>query len=302
MGDLIQIYGRYNFRRNRTLYLMLLPFMIIFFTFTVAPVAFSVFASFTAYDVLNPPRFIGFDNFRRLFVEDDMFLRALQNTFLIAVLTGPTGYMIAFIMAWLINEVPRKLRAVLTIIFYAPSMGGNAFVLFLFLFSNDAFGWANSWLMSIGLINEPRLWLSEPSTMWPILVGISLWMSLGFGFLSFVAGLQTIDRAQYEAAYVDGISNRWQELWFITLPNMKPQLMFGAVMSITGAFGAGAMGSMLFGFPSPHYATHTMVNHLEDFGSIRMEMGYASAIALILLAVMLTANKLVQRFLRKVGT
>ena len=281
---------------------MLAPFMVLFFTFTVAPVLFSVFTSFTQYDVLNPHRFIGFTNFRRLFIEDALFIRSIQNTFIIAALTGPVGYILAFTMAWLINELPRKVRAILTIVFYAPSMGGNAFVLFLFLFSNDPFGWLNSWLMNIGILTGPRLWLAEPSSMWPILVGISLWMSLGFGFLSFVAGLQTIDRTQYEAAYVDGISNRWLELWYITLPNMRPQLMFGAIMSITGALGAGEMASALFGFPSPHYATHTMANHLSDFGGTRMEMGYASAIALLLLGMMLGANKLVQRFLRRVGT
>ena len=301
MEDRIRFRGRYNFRKNGMLYLMLAPFVILFFTFTILPVLFSFFVSFTVYDVLNPPRFVGYENFRRLFLEDAVFIRSIQNTFMIAVFTGPIGYILAFTMAWLINELPRRLRAILTIIFYAPSMSGNAFILFGLLFSNDPFGWLNSFLVSNGIIQEPRLWLSDTSTMMPIVIGVSLWMSLGFGFLSFVAGLQTVDRTQYEAAYVDGISNRWQELWFITLLNMKPQLMFGAVMSITGALGAGALGSALVGFPSPQYATHTMANHLDDFGGIRMEMGYASAIALLLLGLMLGTNKLIQRFLRRVG-
>lgn len=281
---------------------MLLPFLILFFTFTVLPVLFSMVVSLTHYDVLNPPRFIGFENYRRMFLDDDLFTLSVQNTFVIALLTGPIGYILSFLMAWLINELTPKVRAVLTIVFYAPSMSGNAFVLFLFLFSSDPFGWLNSLLLSYGLLEEAVLWLQDPNWMMPIVIGVSLWMSLGFGFLSFVAGLQTVDRNQYEAAYVDGISSRWLELWYITLPNMRPQLMFGAVMSITAALGVGEITMILTGFPSAQHATHTMVNHLVDFGSIRMEMGYASSIAVVLLVLMLGCNKLVQLFLRRVGT
>ena len=302
MEDRIRANGKYNFKKNAPLYLMLAPFMLLFFTFTVFPVMFSIFISFTHYNVLQPPTFIGFDNFRRLFLEDDLFILSIQNTFIMALITGPLGYLLAFLMAWLINELPTKLRVVLTIVFYAPSISGNAFVLFLFLFSSDPFGWLNATLLSLGILDEAVLWLSDPAYMMPIVIGVSLWMSLGFGFLSFVAGLQTVDRAQYEAAYVDGITNRWQELWFVTLPNMRPILMFGAVLSITGALGVGDLTMALTGFPSAQYATHTMVNHLVDFGSVRMELGYASSIAVILLVLMLTANKLVQMFLRRVGT
>ena len=281
---------------------MLLPFMALFFTFTVLPVLFSSVVSFTSYDVINPPRFVGFDNYIRLFVEDELFTMSIQNTFIIAIFIGPLGFMLSFTMAWFINELPRRIRAVLTIVFYAPSLSGNAFVLFTLLFSNDRFGWLNSFLISTGITDQAILFLSEPAFMMPIVIGVSLWMSLGFGFLSFVAGLQTIDRAQFEAAYVDGIANRWQELWFITLPNMRPQLMFGAVLAITASLGVGDITIALMGFPSAHYATHTMANHLLDFGSIRMEMGYASSIAMIMLFMMLGLNKLFQSFLRRVGT
>ena len=303
MEDRIRANGKYNFRKNKNLYLMMLPFMLLFFTFTVLPVIFSSVVSFTHYDVINLPRFVGFENFRRLFLEDDLFTLSIQNTLQIALFIGPFGYILAFTMAWLINELPRKLRAVLTIIFYAPSMSASiAFVMFLHLFSPDPFGWLNSFLLSWNLIDAPRLWLSDPTYMMPIVIGVSLWLSLGFGFLSFVAGLQTVDKNQYEAGYVDGVANRWQELWFITLPNMKPQLMFGAVMSITASLGVGELTMQLTGFPSAQYATHTIANHLLDFGSVRMEMGYASAIALLLLGLMLGTNKLVQIFIRKVGT
>ena len=301
MEDRIRANGKYNFRKNAPLYLMLLPFMALFFTFTALPVLMATFTSFTHYDVLQPHRFIGLENFRRLFLEDELFVLSIQNTFILAVLIGPIGYILSFFMAWLINELPTKLRAVLTIIFYAPSMAGAAFIgFFLFFFSNDPFGYLNSFLISRGFITEPIYWLADPAYMLHIVVITQLLMALGIGFLSFVAGLQVVDKTQYEAAYVDGITNRWQELWFVTLPNMKPQLMFGAIMTITASLSLDP--SPLMGFPSAQYRTHTMINHLVDYGSVRMEMGYASAIAILLLFIMLGVNKLFQMFLRRVGT
>jgi multiple sugar transport system permease protein len=135
-----------------------------------------------------------------------------------------------------------------------------------------------------------------------LVILVSLWMSLGFGFLSFIAGLQTLDKSQFEAAQVDGITNRWQELWYITLPNMRPQLMFGAIMSITSALGVGDLTVQLTGFPSAGYNTHTIVNHLNDFGNLRMEMGYASTIAVVLFVIMLLCNRPIQALIRRVGT
>ena len=299
MEDRIRSNGKYNFKKNTPLYLMMLPFMALFFTFTILPVIMATVTSFTHYDVIQPMQFIGLENFRRLFLEDDLFTLTIQNTFTLAILIGPLGYLLSFFVAWLINELPRKLRAVLTIVFYAPAMSGNAFVLFQLLFSSDRFGWGNSFLLSNGFITEPIAFFEDPQWMIPLVVMINLWMALGLGFLSFVAGLQTLDKAQFEAGQIDGIANRWQELWFITLPNMKPQLMFGAVLTITGALSINT--EILTGFPSAQYRTHTMVNHLTDFGSVRMEMGYASAIAIILLFIMLGCNKLFQMFLRRVG-
>ena len=302
MEDRIRTNGKWNFRKNRNLYLMLLPFMTLFFAFTILPVIFSMVISFTIFDVINPPRFVGLENYIRLFVEDGIFTMSIRNTFTIAIFIGPIGFIISFTMAWFINELPRKIRVILTFVFFAPSLSGNAFMLFQLLFSNDRFGWLNSFLISRGLTEGAILFLSTPAYMMPIVIGVSFWMSLGFGFLSFVAGLQTLDRSQFEAGYVDGIQNRWQELWFITLPNMVPQLMFGAVLSITGALGVGELTTALMGFPSAQYAVHTMANHLADFGLIRMEMGYASAIAVVMLVMMLSLNKLFQKFLRRVGT
>ena len=281
---------------------MMLPFLILFFTFTVLPVLTSMLFSLTDFNILQFPRFIGLSNYRKLFLEDDIFITAIKNTFIIAVVTGPIGYLLSFLMAWLINELPPKIRAVLTIIFYATSISGNVYLVFTMIFSSDPYGYLNARLLDWGILDEAVLWLQDPQYMLTIVILVSLWISLGLGFLSFIAGLQTIDKTQYEAGEVDGITNRWQELWFITLPNMKPQLMFGAVMSITSALGVGDITVALTGFPSTGYAAHTIVNHLNDYGSIRMEMGYASAIAVVLFAIMMLSNRLVQKFIKRVGT
>lgn len=302
MDDKIRSNNIYDFKKNKNLYFMMLPFLILFFTFTILPVITSIIFSFTDFNVLQFPGYVGLENYKKLLLNDTIFLAAIKNTFIIAVITGPIGYLLSFLMAWLINELPTKIRAVLTIIFYAPSISGNVYLIFTLLFSNDPYGYLNAKLLDWGIIETAILWLKDPKYMLTIVIIVSLWMSLGFGFLSFIAGLQTIDKTQYEAGEVDGISNRWQELWFITLPNMKPQLMFGAVMAITSSLGVGDLTTALVGFPSPGYATHTIVNHLNDYGSIRMEMGYASSIAVLLFGTMIICNRLVQRFIKRVGT
>lgn len=289
-------------KKNRVYYGMLTPYYLCFFVFIILPVILSIYYSFTYYNMLEKPEFIGFKNYVNLFLDDDVFLVAFKNTLILAVITGPVGYMMAFVFAWLINELPKALRTFMTLVFYAPSLSGAAYTIWLLIFSGDAYGWINAYFMKWGLIKEPQLWLRNPNHAILILVIVQLWMSLGVGFLSFIAGLQNADKTLYEAASVDGIKNRWQELWYITLPQMKPQLMFGAVMQITGSFGIGFLSKMLLGFPSTDYSGHTIINHLEDYGMIRYELGYASAIATILFLFMIFLNKIIQKLLRNVGT
>ena len=295
-------YGLGQAKKYKQLYWMLLPYMLFFCAFTIVPVFVSIFFSFTQFNVLQPPIFIGLNNYVRLFLDDPIFLKAVKNTLILAVITGPFGYLFSFLMAWMLCELPPKLRAVLTVIFYAPSISGNAYVIFTQLFSGDAYGFINSRLLNWGLITEPILWLRDENYMMGIVILVSLWMSLGVGFLSFIAGLQVVERAQYEAAEVDGVKNRWQELWYITLPNMVPQLLFGAVMAVTNSLAVADVTVALNGFPSTNYATHTIINHLNDYGIIRLDMGYACAIAVILFFLMLFINKAVQKMLGKVGT
>ena len=289
-------------KKARAYYLFLLPYALIFTTFIVIPVIVSIGLSFTSFNMIQSPRFIFIDNYYQLFMVDDLFLTAVKNTIVFSAITGPVGYLMCLGFAWLINEMPPKIRAVMTLLFYAPAISGNSYVIFTLLFSADEYGFLNSRLLDWGFINEAIPWLKNEATIPACVIVVILWMSLGTGFLSLIAGLQSVDRELYEAGAIDGIKNRWQELWFITLPSMKEHLMFAAVMSITGSFGMGAMITQLVGFPSPNYAAHTIVHHLEDYGNLRFEMGYASAIATLLFLLMVGANQLVQKFLRKVGT
>lgn len=287
--------------KNRDCYLYLLPFFTLFFLFTILPVLISIYLSFTYYNAVEPPRFTGLLNYMNLFLNDSIFLKAVKNTLVISLFAGPIGYIVSFIFAWIISELPPKVRAVMVTILYAPSISSGALIWTL-MFSGDANGFINSWLIELGIVSEPIQFLTTSKYMIPIVIVVMIWMSMGTGFLSLVAGFQTIDRSMYEAGYMDGISNRWQELWYITLPSMKPQLLFSAVMSISGTFGVGAVVTQLFGFPSTDYAAHTIVNHLHDYGTIRYEMGYACSIATILFLIMFLTNKVIRKLISKVGT
>jgi len=288
-------------KKHKMHYLFILPYVFLFFTFTILPIAISVVFSFTNFNVLEPPQWVGFNNYFRLFVSDDIFVRSIGTTIMFAAILGPGGFFLSLTMAWLINELPRYLRVIFTVCLFAPSLAGGMMQLFTLFFSADANGWLNSLAMSWGLIDEPERWLLQESTLIPIIIGVGLWMSLGTSFLAFIAGLQGVDRQYYEAGAIDGIRNRWQELWFITLPLMKPQLFFGAVMSITGSFGIAGLITTLGGNPTINYSAHTIMQHLQDFGSTRFEMGYASAIATLLFLLMLFMNKAVRRVINRVG-
>ena len=288
-------------RQNWVAYLMVAPYMILFTLFTVVPVVLSIVISFTDFNMLEFPNIVWLKNYVTLFFDDDIFLIAIKNTFIFACIVGPSSYIMSYLVAWFINELPPKIRALVTLVFYAPSISGQVYLIWGTLFSSDSYGWANAVLDKLGLINEPINWFKDEKYVMPLCIVVSLWTSLGTSFLAFIAGLQGIDRALFEAGAVDGVKNRWQELYYITLPSMKPQLMFGAIMSITGAFGFGGIVDALAGFPSVNYCAHTIMHHLNDYGGMRYEIGYSSAIAVILFLMMIGANMLVKRILSKIG-
>ncbi len=289
------------FKRYGQDYLYIAPFVLIFTLFSIIPVVASIILSFTDFNVLEMPGWTGLKNYFKLFLEDDVFILALKNTLLISLITGPVSFFLSLMIAWIVNEFNPKLRMVLTLMFYAPSLSGAVYMIWQIILSNDSYGLLNGVLMSLNIIYQPILWTTDPEYMFVAAIAVILWMSLGTSFLSFIAGFQNVDRSLYEAGAVDGIKNRWQELWYITLPTMRPQLMFGAVMSITSSFGVGDVITGIFGFPSTNYKLHTLVHHLQDYGNIRFEMGYASAIATVLFIIMIGSNKIVQKLLAKLG-
>lgn len=288
-------------RKNKFCYLYLAPFFILFGIFVIAPVVMAIILSFTSYNLTQPPRFVGIANYTALFFSDSIFTKATVNTLTMAIVVGPFSYIGALILAWALNELSPKLRTALVFFIYAPSISGNAFIIWQLLFSGDQFGYINSLLLNWGFISEPIYFLFDTKYMMTVVIIVTMWMSMGTQFLSFVAGLQGLDHALFEAGCIDGIRNRWQELWFITLPQLKPQLMFGAVMSITGAFTVGNVGAMLCGNPSTEYAVHTLVNHMTDYATVKYEFGYACAIATILFLAMIVCNELIKRLLKNVG-
>lgn len=286
---------------NRMGYVMVAPYFLIFLVFTVAPVLLSLVLSFTAFNMLELPKFLWMDNYVRLFLDDDIFLLAMKNTLVFATMTGPVSYLLCLMFAWFINELTPKIRSVVTLIFYAPSISGQVYLIWQVLFSSDSHGYVNGILMKLGIINSPVLWFQDTNYIMPLVIMVALWTSLGTSFLSFIAGFQVVDKSLYEAAAVDGIRNRWQELWFVTLPTMRNQMMFAAIMSITGAFGFGGVVTALCGFPSPDYCAWTIMHHLEDYGGQRWEVGYASAIATVLFIIMIGSNMIITKMLSKVG-
>lgn len=286
-----------------TPYAFLAPYGLLFITFIVVPVAAAMLLSFTAFDTVQPPRPIGLRNYVTLFTQDEVFMRhVLPNTITFALLTGPGGYALAFALAWLLAQLPKWPRTILALIFYSPSMTASVAMTAVWqvLFSGDQLGYLNSWLLRWGLIAEPIAYLQSPRYLLPAMILVTLWGSMGIGFLAMLAGILEIDPELYEAAAIDGMQSRWQEIFYITIPSMKPQMLFGAVMAIVGSFQAGAVGVALSGSnPTPQYAGQLLVNHIEDFGLLRYEMGYAAAVSVVLLAMVLLFTRAFNRWLKE---
>lgn len=284
-------------RKNWMGYVFLAPFIIFFTIFVVAPVLTAIVLSFTDYNMMQTPHFVGLNNYKLLFLDDEVFMLSLSNTLSFAILTGPVGYLLSFFAAWVINQL--KCKRIFALAFYAPSItsGIAMSTVWMVIFSSDRYGYLNNFLLNIGLIDEPILWNTDPNYIMGVVMFISLWMSMGTGFLVFLAGLQNVPRSYYEAAAIDGVHNKFQELIYVTLPMMKPQLLFGAINAITASFGVFDIAVSVAGMPSPNYSAHTIVAHLYDYAFIRFQMGYASAVAVVLFLITFILGKIVMRLL-----
>lgn len=284
-------------RKNWMGYAFLAPFVILFTIFVVAPVVTAIGLSFTNYNMMQMPQFVGLTNYRLLFLDDEVFMIGLANTLKFAIITGPVGYLLSFFAAWVINQL--KFKRAFALAFYAPSIcsGIAMSTVWMVIFSSDRMGYLNNILLNMGLIDEPILWNTDPNYIMGVVMFISLWMSMGTGFLVFLAGLQNVSKSYYEAAAIDGVKNKFQELFYVTLPMMKPQLLFGAINAITSAFGVFDIAVSVAGMPSPNYSAHTIVSHLYDYAFIRFQMGYASAVAVVLFIITFALGKIVMRVL-----
>lgn len=287
-----------DIKKNKGCYGMIAPFMIFFIVFTIIPVVMSLPMGFTDFNMVQPPKFVGLSNFTTLFLSDKIFMKSIRVTLVFALLTGPVSYVLCFLLAWLINEMHPRLKTIFTLIFYAPSMA-NVYTVWQLIFSGDMNGYVNSFLINLGIINSPVQWLTDGRYVLGVTIVVQLWISLGAGFLALRAGFQNIDRSMYEAGAIEGIRTRWQELIYIVIPSMGPQLMFAAVMQIVSSFTAGTVAQNLVGFPSTDYKAHTIMTHAFDYGWQRFEMGYASAICMVLFVVMFACNKLINKVLGK---
>lgn len=282
-------------------YIMLAPFFIFFVMFLVLPILSSIVLSFTNFDMINKPSIEGLGNFLRMFLDDDMFPIVFKNTMLFAIICGPAGFLLSFVLAWFINEFSPLVRTLLSFMFYAPALVGNAHFIWTVAFSSDSYGYINSALLSLGLITEPVTWLSTAEYIKPIVIAVQLWSSMGVSFLSNISGLQNVNNELYEAGSIDGIRSRWQELWYITLPTMKHMLLFSAVMQIASAFSISGIAIQLAGFPSVEYAADTIVSHMQDLGTVRYELGYASSVAVILFLMMVLFRLIIGKLLNMTG-
>lgn len=289
-----------SFREQLPMFVMISPFILFFFIFTIVPIVSSIFLSFTSYDMISSPTFVGLDNYRRLITNDATFSITVKNTFIFAVVSGPLGFLLAFMLAWLVNEFTPKIRALLSFMFYAPSLVGNAYFIWQVAFSGDSYGYINSLLLSFGIITEPIVWLKNATYLMPIIIIVQLWQSMGVSFLANISGLQNVSRDMYEAGAIDGIRNRWQELRYITLPSMSNMLLFSAVMQIQSSFSVSAIAITLAGYPSKSNAVDTIVSLMQDMATVRYELGYASAIAVVLFIMMVTTRLLVGKILSTV--
>lgn len=288
-------------RKNWIGYAFLAPFIILFSIFIVIPVCVAIGLSFTDFNLMQTPHFVGINNYKLLFLDDEVFLISLSNTVKFAIITGPVGYLLSFFAAWVINQLSFKRAFALA--FYAPSItsGVAMSTIWLVIFSGDRRGYINSVLLNWGLIEEPILWNTDPTYIMTVVMLVSLWMSMGTGFLVFLAGLQNVPRSYYEAAAIDGVKNKFQELFYVTLPMMKPQLLFGAINAIVGGFGVFDIAVSIAGMPSPNYSAHTIVAHLYDYAFIRFQMGYASAVAVVLFVITFVLGRVVMKVLSSKG-
>ena len=276
-----------DFANNHSVLVFLSPFVILFLLFIIIPIGAAVILSFTDFNTVQMPHFIGIKNYVNLFTSDTVFMqKVLPNTIIYAVFVGCGGYILSFFLAWSLSQITRRARTIMAIIIYSPSLTGTVMIstIFSVIFNGDESGYLNYLLLKLKFISEPIQWLTNEDYLLPIMIIVALWSSMGVGFLAILSGIMNVNEELYEAAYIDGIKNRIQEIIYVTIPSAKPQMLFGAVMAIVNTFNSAGVGVALSGAnPTPNYAGQLIVTHIDDYGFLRYEMGYAAALSVVLL-------------------
>ena len=280
------------------------PFVLSLFVFGVIPVGYSIIMSLFSYNLYEPATFVGLNNFKALFLEDNEFALAIKNTVMYAFIVTPITFIVNFLLAAVLNSLSKGIRNIMVILFYIPQTAAGAAMslVWLYLFSGDSYGLINHFLMTMGWITSPVQWTTDTNILFYVVMFIGVMMGAGMSFLTFVAGFQALPADMYEAGRIDGIRNKFQELIYLTIPQMKPQLLFSALTSAVAAFAVADIPAAVAGFPSPDYAAHTIALHMRDYGFVRFEVGYSSAISVVLFAMTFATGYILRKLLTEKET
>ena len=273
-----------------------LPFIVLFLLFIIIPTVVAFVLSFTDFNSIQSPNWVGAENYINILTNDDVFAgHALPNTIKFAIIVGVFGYILSFVLAWILAQVPRVPRTIMAAMLYLPSMTGPTMMqnVWQIIFAGDKVGYLNALLLKLDIIQTPIIWLSDSNYIMTIMIVVSLWSCMGIGFLSMLAGILNVNRELYEAAHIDGVSNRLQEVIYVTIPAIKPHMMFGAIMSLVIAFQNANIGGLLSGAnPTPGYGGQLLITHADEHAFVRYEMGYSAAISVIVLIIIWVISQL----------
>jgi putative chitobiose transport system permease protein len=285
-----------NKRRSLTPYLFLLPALAVIIVFVLIPILAVVYFSFTEYNISTPPQWVGLRNYQVL-LKDTIFRQAILHSFIYLLVT-PILIFLSIVLAIIVN---RKLPGIHVVrsLFFIPVVSGSIAVGIAWRLMWDTNGIINGILLSLGVLKEPMQWLAEPAYTLPIAMALTVWLGLGYYMMIFLAGLQNIPDELYDAALIDGC-NAWQKHWYVSIPGLRPQITFVAVISSLAALQVfneiftltGGLGGIL-------NSGVTMVFYLWRKAFRLNQAGMASAIAMVLLVITLAFSIINMRFLER---
>jgi len=266
------------------------PWILGFLGWTIYPILASLYYSFTRFDAVRPPVFIGLANYIDMVAKDEVFRVVLYNTVYFVLLGVPAGLVTAFMLAVLLNN-EMKWRPVFRTIFFLPAIvpAIASAEVWRWVY-NPQFGLINATLKSMGMSTIP--WLSSPTLAKPSLIIIHMWAQ-GTAMVIFLAALQDVPRSLYDAALVDG-ANRWQRFWHVTIPMTTPAILFVMLTSLIGMFQYFTLGWLLTqGAPNNSTEFYSMYLYRNAF--VYFKMGYASALAWLLFLIIVAFTVLIFR-------